>query len=699
MLVVRICLAIQSALTRQNIHHLKCSCIFRYGFPLSSVKDPLFAPTHVNAEEAVDNTTSMNDIDTFDILAARGHSASYINKCSIACLGAFPANNDIKVQLSSPGLSHYTTLYVSKCSEDDKNSSGVGILAGLNYALTQELRRAEDDPDTNDAADLLLSDSRRRIIMSLMNSTDQTDVRTPMAVWNILYECNTMWSHAQFSPVYLTQDIAYLHDEPISATLNWDTTNGEQGSYTVSALCQDYVHRGTDLEQISRYEFAMWYTKVKRGKTFRKPNTNVEILRCPCDEVGCKKQLVYGLLPKFVGFLDSHPLAASHELKLHKHMAIPNVNSRRFGDTRRFVSTHPEYTETYAEEHAKLNLALYASYRDRSGILGEHSTFLAAFNSFVTSCTPFTSQLMLHDLNDHICKRLNSNPIDGRGFDEDDELDTLVSQFRTAQGEEYDEEFDGEFMDLQRNMGPLVNTVTDAMVTSMNSSHSQVRTTRSCIVCSHIIRWDSPQSEHELMHGPPDHWEDCLMRPHDMNGGLTQQYKVDLEGVQLPLAIRKRWESLLLFGHASCVRVNQSTNIAEFVHCCNTCTNELNRGTLPQFAIANNLQTCNSGNPCRGGLQPPPLEPHGNPPQVLPMCFEKIESAFDDIGNCPFEGVDVTVPIVITSKPLSSKPSVNVVSCEWKLNEKQHCAFVILCATLLRKHAQREVDTVENTTT
>jgi hypothetical protein len=286
-------------------------------------------------------------------------------------------------------------------------------------------------------------------------------------------------------------------------------------------------------------------------------------------------------------------------------------------------------------------------------------------------------------------------------MDEDDALDNLVNEFRAAHGDDCEDEYEGEFMDLQRNMGPFVNTVTDAMAsTAMNNCSQSVTVCppQSCIVCSHAIPIGSLHSEHELANGPPQHWESCLTRPEAIQGGLTQQYKVDLQTAnELPSLIRARWESLLLSGHTSSVGKYESTNMVKSIRCCVLCTTALEQGNLPQFAIANNLQRCNTGNPCTGGLQPSPLEPNASALNALPMCFEKIESAFDDVSSCPFEGVDATVPAGESTK-LSLKPSVNAVSHQWKLNAKQHCAFVVLCATLLRKHAQRESDTIENTT-
>jgi hypothetical protein len=150
----------------------------------------------------------------------------------------------------------------------------VGILAGFNYALKLEDLRQQTATSTEQSTALLLDGSldeekfraRRRLILALMDSTAQLEVRAVMAVWNLLYECgNTMFSH-DFQPIYLNQDVAVMENEPVFAALNLDETQGETGSYTVNVLAHDYVYRGIELDSLTRYELGMWYTREKKPK-------------------------------------------------------------------------------------------------------------------------------------------------------------------------------------------------------------------------------------------------------------------------------------------------------------------------------------------------------------------------------------------------------------------------------------------------
>jgi hypothetical protein len=79
------------------------------------------------------------------------------------------------------------------------------------------------------------------------------------------------------------------------------------------------------------------------------------------------------------------------------------------------------------------------------------------------------------------------------------------------------------------------------------------------------------------------------------------------------------------------------------------------------------------------------------------MCFNKLDEAFMHL-DCPLDNIGSSAPI--TRKPTSvttelSFPSVNSVSLEWRLNTKQHAAFIVLCATLLRRHVVNTSSTIQ----
>jgi len=159
----------------------------------------------------------------------------------------------------------------------------------------------------------------------------------------------------------------------------------------------------------------------------------------------------------------------------------------------------------------------------------------------------------------------------------------------------------------------------------------------------------------------------------------------------IPVAvdIQKQWQALVLSDDRSCWKVD-SQNVRELL-----------RNKLPEYAIVKNLRLCPAGaNPLnydvilKGVVDT--QHPAGHK-RHLPMCFDKLDEAFMHL-DCPLDNIRLSAPI--TRAPTSvttelSFPSVNSVSLEWRLNTKQHAAFIVLCATLLRRHVVNTSSTIQ----
>ena len=162
------------------------------------------------------------------------------------------------------------------------------------------------------------------------------------------------------------------------------------------------------------------------------------------------------------------------------------------------------------------------------------------------------------------------------------------------------------------------------------------------------------------------------------------------------------WMKLLLCGEQATLEKDNNGYFA-YIRCCESCFRDLEKDKLPAYTIINNLRQSISGDPLKDGVQKiidQNVLSNNTRIEELPMCFELIESAFVN-AECPLDGICTTTPEdseVRTWKNLNNtvQPTVLSVSSQWKLNDKQHCAFVILCATLLRKHISNISDTMDN---
>ena len=79
------------------------------------------------------------------------------------------------------------------------------ILAGFTRALKKEKEANEKNSSQMETKNLAI----RRVIMSLMDSTQHNEIRAPMAAHLIMEESNMIFSH-EFSNIHLPQDVALL---------------------------------------------------------------------------------------------------------------------------------------------------------------------------------------------------------------------------------------------------------------------------------------------------------------------------------------------------------------------------------------------------------------------------------------------------------------------------------------------------------
>jgi hypothetical protein len=239
-----------------------------------------------NEADLPNQQTAIEDVQAFTIDPKRGITGPYVNRLSPAALLAIPANNDVKICMSSIGVCLYLMNYVSKAENDTVGKAGLGALSGFLRALKIELRSKAtvnaDDDDDDDGGDVddevsAFKTAQRRGIMALMDSTAHTEVHAPLAVYRILYGDTFIFSHS-FTALYINQDIAALRNEEVTAGLSYDNAT-ESHVPNVQAL--DYQFRGEVLLDMTRYEFAMMYTTSSGA--LKDPFVPVSLALYTCD--------------------------------------------------------------------------------------------------------------------------------------------------------------------------------------------------------------------------------------------------------------------------------------------------------------------------------------------------------------------------------------------------------------------------------
>jgi hypothetical protein len=232
----------------------------RYSFPLPYNDTTDFDVVLENKTDIPDQHTLIEEVDAFTIDPKRGITGPYVNRLSPAALLSIPANNDVKICMSSIGVCLYLMNYVSKAESDTVGKAGIGALSGFCRALTIEMR-SKATADTTDTHDSMspFKTAQRRGIMALMDSTAHSEVHAPLAVFRILFGDTFIFSHS-FTPLYINQDIAVLHNQEVTAGLPYDTVTQ---SHVPNVQALDYQYRGEALEDTTRYEYAMMYTSSK----------------------------------------------------------------------------------------------------------------------------------------------------------------------------------------------------------------------------------------------------------------------------------------------------------------------------------------------------------------------------------------------------------------------------------------------------
>jgi hypothetical protein len=285
----RTCAKLASRVLAYNLHdagHRK-SCFkagdtCRYNFPMQANDETAFHPQLVDNAKQLDLDTLIEDVKAFVIEPKRGVSSPYVNRLSLAVLAAIPSNNDVKICLSSIGVCLYLLGYVSKAENDSTSKAALGALNGFCRALKVELRTSSNDDIP------ALTVAARRTIMAVMDSTAHNEMRAVMAAYRIMHKNIVIFSH-DTAPIYLPQDIALMNGEPVTASLTWESGST---TYVPSVLAMDYVHRGFNLADISRYEFAMFYKLAKRTATTLASSVSYQATYqfdyCTCDRYSFK---------------------------------------------------------------------------------------------------------------------------------------------------------------------------------------------------------------------------------------------------------------------------------------------------------------------------------------------------------------------------------------------------------------------------
>jgi hypothetical protein len=86
-----------------NVFHVGCNLkLCRYNFPAKH-GEVKFEAVHKDPTKTVNCETAIDEVENFELDAARGHLASYFNKFSPVFLAAFACNSDFRIMLSDPG--------------------------------------------------------------------------------------------------------------------------------------------------------------------------------------------------------------------------------------------------------------------------------------------------------------------------------------------------------------------------------------------------------------------------------------------------------------------------------------------------------------------------------------------------------------------------------------------------------------------
>ena len=181
----------------------------------------------------------LEDITTMDIAVQRKIGSEYINRYNPIVMITFGWNNDMTTMLTSPGIIHYITNYVSK--GPDAGATGAAMIRA--FKQTVEKRQREDlqrlreaatitDASANDTSNPFRMDSplvdatpsnqqrsKCRVIATMLAVDRTQEIGQNLVAYTALYNTTHMHSH-QFKSVQVPQMLAYLRGDPINGVVS-----------------------------------------------------------------------------------------------------------------------------------------------------------------------------------------------------------------------------------------------------------------------------------------------------------------------------------------------------------------------------------------------------------------------------------------------------------------------------------------------
>jgi hypothetical protein len=181
----------------------------------------------------------LEDITTMDIVVQRSIGSEYINRYNPVVMITFGWNNDMTTMLTSPGIIHYITNYVSKAP--DAGATGAATIRA--FKQTVEKRQREDlhrrmeaarvsDASANDTTNPFNMDSplvdaapskqqrsKSRVIATMLAVDRTQEIGQNLVAYTSFYKTTHMHSH-EYKSVQVPQMLAYLRGEAINGVMS-----------------------------------------------------------------------------------------------------------------------------------------------------------------------------------------------------------------------------------------------------------------------------------------------------------------------------------------------------------------------------------------------------------------------------------------------------------------------------------------------
>ena len=173
----------------------------------------------------IDNITSM------DITVRRKIGSEYINRFNPIVMLAFGWNNDMTTMITSPGIIHYVTNYVSK--GPDAGATGSAIIRTFHRIIGKRQRDAEahrveaetatntepgDQPPTTPTYSNQQI-AQRAVIATMLGSSCLQEIGHNLVAYSSLFKTTDLHSH-KYSHIQIPQMLAYLKKESIHGVMS-----------------------------------------------------------------------------------------------------------------------------------------------------------------------------------------------------------------------------------------------------------------------------------------------------------------------------------------------------------------------------------------------------------------------------------------------------------------------------------------------